>query len=197
MDRFVSVYVGSGQPLRVVEEQLTAAGIPFLSENVDERFLRGSAAEGQGEHRLCAIRVPAEAASFRAEEIARAVAAGTEVQEGDPAAIAEAEEDFDVRACPACRYYFHETYLTCPGCGAELVPAVECFVADQLEPDLVIVAHGDEEVVVAIKSRLVAAGFRPEAWEIEGWPAAVVQLTWRELTDRTKEAEAILRASHA
>lgn len=112
----------------------------------------------------------------------------------DADAIREAEEDYDVRACPACLLYFHDCFAACPGCGAGLVPAVEIFEEGQAEPDRVIVFDGPAEASKALAERLREARFNAEAFEVEGWAVTAVDLPWRELTDRTVEAEQLCAA---
>ena len=77
-----------------------------------------------------------------------------------------AEEGFDVRACPSCGFFFHDTYIACPGCAAELVPAVEVFEDGQLEPDRVIVCHGEPEEMDWLGGELRKAGFDAESFEV-------------------------------
>ena len=140
------------------------------------------------------LRVPAAYAETHRDQIEEAIRSSS--WEGGPAlneaAEAEAEEDYDVRACPACVLYFHQNFAACPGCGSELVPAVEVFEEGQAEPDRVIVAAGPVEHAKAVGERLKAAGFTAEAFEVDGWAVAAVDLPWRELTDRTREAEGLL-----
>lgn len=141
------------------------------------------------------VSVPEDQYQIRRAEIDAAVAEVTGGAEADPEAAAEAEEDYDVRACPACVLYFHETFSACPGCGAELLPAVEVFAEGQMEPDRVIVAAGDAAAMKALASRYETAGFAAQAVAVDGWSVAAVDLPWLELTERTAEAEAVLASS--
>jgi len=112
--------------------------------------------------------------------------------EENPNAELEAEEDYDVRGCPACLLYFHDTYQNCPGCGAELLPAVDCFEEGQTAPDRVIVGHGSDAEVKDVAARLTAVGLDAQASAVEDWPVSVVDVPWTELTDRTAEVETTL-----
>lgn len=112
--------------------------------------------------------------------------------ERDPSTVAEAEAGYEVRACPACAFYFNQTFSACPGCGVALVPAVEVFNEGQAEPDRVIVGVGSGSAVRALRDRLNDGGFAAEAFHVEGWLIAAADLPWRELTRRTAEAETIV-----
>ncbi|HEU4752235.1 MAG TPA: hypothetical protein VFU47_03930, partial [Armatimonadota bacterium] len=119
-------------------------------------------------------------------------AAGVATGEADDEAMAAAEEDFDVRGCPECGLYFHDLFTICPGCDAELIPAVELFSDGQLEPDRVVVAAGLDLPMKDLAERLKSAGFDAEAFGVEEWLVAAVDVPWRELTARTRELEPLL-----
>lgn len=191
---WVSVYFGPLEALRLIESRLQALEIPY-------QRLAGQNSLGEGgveihsplmlEFRLV---VPTSVLQERRGDIEAAILQGgwDGTSAGDLAAIAEAEEDYDVRACPACLLYLHEVFSHCPGCGARLVPAVEIFEEGQAEPDRVIMRVGPPEEVKGRSRILEAAGFHAEAFEVDGWAVAAVDLPWRELLDRTREAERLL-----
>lgn len=190
LDGWVGVYTGPEASVRLVEMRLKAFGIP--SQRLPGPHAAGAMSEFYTPHLAgYQLLVPGGAAERQADRIAEAVRSGAApgAADEDPAAMAEAEEDYDVRACPACALYFHDNYAACPGCGAPLVPAVEIFEAGQAEPDRVIIADGDPAAARALSARLREAGFAAEAFEVEGWPVAAVDLPWSELIDRTAEAE--------
>lgn len=195
---WVPAYSGPQASVQVVEMRLQAYGIP--TESVPDNPDFGALSEFHTPH-LAGYRVlvPAEHVERSRELVEEAVRSSTwEGGPGEhPGAEAEAAEDYDVRACPACLLYFHRSFAACPGCGAGLVPGVEIFAEGQAEPDRVIVATGPVEAVKALRDRLTDAGFGAEASEVDGWTVAAVDLPWRELTDRTSEAEGILGAGQA
>jgi hypothetical protein len=137
---------------------------------------------------LHSLAIPREEHEARREEVEALVGAGGGPAENRAAAL-EAEEDYDVRGCPSCLLYFHENYQHCPGCGAELLPAVECFEEGQTAPDRVIVGHGTDAEAKELEARLRAAGLDAQASAVEDWPVSVVDVSWQELTDRTAEVE--------
>ncbi|MFN3651605.1 MAG: hypothetical protein ACK47B_18670 [Armatimonadota bacterium] len=190
---WVRVYTGAGQPLRVVEGNLKAMGIPVVRLPGEGLSQYPFTTIGMADETLLwSLAVPADVHRTRADLVGMAVTAAQSVRDGDEEAIAEAEEDYDVRGCPECLLFFHDTYEACPGCGQALVPAVEIFEEGQLEPDRVVVGHGTAEKAKALAQRLEAAGFGAEAFEMEGWSVAAVELPWGELTTRTAQAEAVL-----
>jgi hypothetical protein len=193
---WVNVYTGVSRAAEMVEANLASLGIPSarLPGEALETFPIGVMGS-PNEFSLWTVSVPQSAHAGRREQIERAVSLGRlAAGEEDPEAAAQAEEDYDVRACPSCVLYFHDNYTACPGCGAELVPAVECFEDGQTAPDRVVVAHGPQEAMKALAARFQAARFQAEASEVEDWPVTITDLPWDELTGRTAEAEAILRA---
>src|SRR5688572_13954518 len=198
-ERWMRVYTGPGRVVDMVETTLRLSGISVVRLPGERAEVFPNANAHGTEHlAIHTLAVPAEQYDARWPQIDAAImAAGGGDPEPDTDAMAEAEEDYDVRACPRCVLYLHETYSECPGCGTELVPAVECFVAGQLEPDRVIVSHGTVEAAKALADELRQAGFNAEAFEVEDWPVAVVDLPWRELTERTAEAERLFRAGTA
>jgi hypothetical protein len=192
---WVSVYQGPDVSVRMIEMRLRAFGIPTQRLAAEPTF--GALTEFHTPHLAgYKLMVPTEAAQADRERIESAIKSSSWEggPEEDAAAAAEAEEDYDVRACASCGLYFHDNYTHCPGCGAELVAAVEVFEAGQLEPDRVIVADGIAAEARTLAERFCAAGFGAEAFEVEGWPVCAVDLPWGELIDRTEEAEALLRS---
>jgi hypothetical protein len=197
-DDWVRVYTGPGRVAEIVESTLRTAGIDVVrlpGENLElfpYAFARGA------EHlAFYTLAVAPQDYERRRAEITAAVEAAGGAGEAGADAVAEAEEDYDVRACPKCLLYFHDSYSVCPGCGAELVPAVECLAPGQLEPDRVIVSHGTEAGTKSVAGELRRAGFDAQATAVEDWTVAAVDLPWRELTDRTAEAESVLRGGTA
>jgi hypothetical protein len=193
---WVEVYTGKGVQLRQVEAQLQRAGIDVVRLQSAEA-LPYPVITHQPETAYYALRVPIDQVKAYHEEIEAAVSAATGEPTPDLEAMAEAEEDYDVRACSRCLLFLHHTYTLCPGCGSALVPAVECFGPEQMEPDRVIVRDGAEAEMKALALRLEAAGFDGEAFAVEDWPVAVVDLPWSQLTARTAEAEALLAGEPA
>lgn len=188
---WVSVFRGVGVQARGVQESLTRAGFHVVrlpGESVEVFPIEASRGPELGLHTLAIPRAEHEA---RREEVKALVGAGGGPGE-DRAAALEAEEDYDVRGCPACLLYFHENYQHCPGCGADLLPAVECFEKGQTSPDRVIVGHGTEAGVKELEARLKEAGLDAQASAVEDWPVSVVDVSWQELTDRTAEVETAL-----
>lgn len=190
---WVPVHSGPDASVRVIEMRLRAFGIP--TERVPARPDLGALSEFHTPHLAgYQVLVPVEHTEQSRELIDEAIRSSS--WEGGPTedaeAVAQAYEDYDVRACPECRLFFHEPFSVCPGCGTELVPAVEAFSQGQAEPDRVIVAVGLSDGIKALRDRLAEAGFGAEAFEVEGWPVAAVDLPWRELTDRTADAECLL-----
>lgn len=193
LSSWVSVYRGPDVSVRIIEMRLRAFGIPTQKLAAEPDF--GALSEFHTPHLAgYQLLVPRETAQKQREQIESAIRSSSWEggPEEDTAAIAEAEEDYDVRGCASCGLYFHDNYTHCPGCGSELVAAVEVLEAGQLEPDRVIVADGIAADAKALAEQFRAAGFEAEAFEVEGWPTCAVDLPWRELTDRTKEAEALL-----
>lgn len=185
------IYEGLGIRARSLEEGMRMLDIPAVRlPGKQEVYGKLPPHVGQDLHSY-RIAIPEEQYRARQADVDALVAAlNAEVEHPD--AMQEAEEDYDVRACPECVLYFHENNSTCPGCGTELVPAVECFEEGQTEPDRVIVGHGSEALVKNLASSLQAQGFDAQAFEVEGWSVDVVDLPWGELIDRTAEVESIL-----
>ena len=191
VQNWITVYRGAGVQLRSVEAGLEAQG--FSVARLHELNSEPSATwQHRGsEVAIYELSIPESEYRARQPEVQALVAAGSQSVE-NPDAVREAEEDYDVRGCPRCLLYFHENYTRCPGCEADLVPAVECFEEGQAEPDRVIVGHGTEAAVKSLETRLRDQGFDAQSFEVEGWTVDVVDLPWRELTDRTAEAAAVL-----
>lgn len=190
---WVEVYTGRGAALRAVEEDLKSRDITV----VRTPYAVGAAFEvgifGTDEGSTYILSVPPDEYEARREEVDSAVAECGGLGTGDLAAQEEAEEDYDVRACPTCSRFFHDTYLACPGDGTALVPAVECFAEGQLEPDRVVVWNGEPAAAEAVAERMRTAGFNVQVKSPSGWTTSLVALAWAELIDRTAEAEALLR----
>jgi uncharacterized OB-fold protein len=192
-DDWVVVYEGTAGSLKVIENRLRAMLIPCVTLPAAAQPM-GALAEYDTPHLVVSrLLVPPEIYDLQQRAIEMAVVTGSaEAGEVDVAVIQEASEDYDVRACPQCVYYFHDSYLTCPGCGAELLPAVEVFEEGQIEPDRVVVYSGPEADAQEVAGRLQAAGFAAEAFGVEDWPVFAADLPWRELINRTTDAEAVL-----
>lgn len=193
---WVDVYTGQGVLAEALESLLNTAGITTVK--AVNRLMPSvpqisSPTIGQALAWLT-LSVPEDQYTARRGEIEAAVAEVTGGAAANAEAVAEAEEDYDVRGCPTCVLYFHENFSACPGCGTALLPAVEIFAEGQAEPDRVIVAAGDESAMKALAGRYAAAGFGAQAVAVDGWAVAAVDLSWAELTGRTAEAEAILAA---
>jgi len=186
------VHTASGLSLRAVEDDLESRGITFVRLPAENIAAMEVGVFGTQELALYTLAVPADQYALRRAEIEAAIAAMQASSLGDPALQAEAEEDYDVRGCPSCRRYYHGSYAECPGTGEPLLPAVECFEVDQTEPERVVVVSGAPAEMGRLAARLTAAGFNPSVETPEGWPVALVELSWDELTARTAEAQAAL-----
>lgn len=185
---WVEIFRGVGVRTRSVEESLVQAGFQVVrlpGESVEVFPIEASRGPELGMHTLAIPRAEHEA---RRDEVESLVGAGRTRADNRAAAL-EAEEDYDVRGCPACLLYFHENYQHCPGCGAELLPAVDCFEEGQTAPDRVIIGHGTDPEVKELEARLKTAGLDAQASAVEDWPVSVVDVSWEELTDRTAEVE--------
>lgn len=188
------IFTGHGAQLGLLTGELRGMGITVVRNpyrQIGATFEVGIF--GTDEVSNYTLSVPQEQYAQRYEEIEAAVASITQTKSGDPQAMAEAEEDFDVRACPVCRRFFHECYSTCPAHAADLVPAVECLREGDLEPDRVIVAHG--AAAGQVSDRLAAAGFAAQTDTLPKSTVTVVDVPWRALIDRTAEVEAVLSAA--
>jgi hypothetical protein len=192
---WVRIYTGNGLGPGLLEEDLKSRGIPAVRMPFEEAGAATETAIFGQEGTTFTIAVPAGEYASRRPEVDEAVAAVAGGLAGDPAAMAEAEEDYDVRGCPACDLYFHHQFTTCPGCGSELLPAVECFEEGQLEPEYVVLRHGPEAELQASGAGLEAAEFHPRIRLLPGEAGALLELPWSELTDRTGEAERLAGGS--
>jgi hypothetical protein len=190
---WVEIYTGHGVTLRQIESALEARGFAVARLRVPGLFDHHRASTSAPEQIEYTLSIPLEEYRGREEEIRSVIAAATGTAPSDLEALQEAEEDYDVRACPACLLFLHETFDACPGCGALPVPAVEVFEAGTTAPDRVIVATGAAAEMKRLSERFQEAGFGAEAFEVEEWPVAAVDLSWDELTERTADAEALLR----
>lgn len=184
------IYVGEGIPLDMLEAELKALGVETVRTSVNSPLNFSGNIVPHGMYSLC---VPAEQYAREKEVIDRLVREATGQVVEDVSAEAEAEEDFDVRGCAACGVFLHDFFASCPGCGGELVPAVELFAPDQAAPDRVIVATGTAEEMEALERRFREAGFQPSLHHPAGWKDSAVSLSWEELCARTREAESIAR----
>jgi hypothetical protein len=188
---WIAIYKGEGIRMRSLEAGLRHHGFDVIQLPEDPRAFPEVPPHVGSEVRSYRVAIPEDQYHARRVEV-ETLLASVQADAEDPEAMREAEEDFDVRACPECLLFFHENYSVCPECASALVPAVECFEEGQAEPDRVIVGHGPEAVVKQLEARLQEAGFDAQSFEIEGWSLDVVDLPWGELTDRTAEAETIL-----
>lgn len=188
---WIAIYKGRGVPVRSLEAGLRHHGFSVVLLPDEQTGYPQVQPHSGSELQFYRVAIPEDQYHARRGEVDGLLAAlGSHAE--DPVAILEAEEDYDVRACPECLLFFHENYDACPGCGSTLVAAVECFEAGQAEPDRVIVGHGTVSTVKQLESQLKEGGFDAQAFEVEGWSVDVVDLPWGELTDRTGEAEEIL-----
>jgi len=188
---WVTIYTGRGPVLEALEQSLTDRGITVVRQEYPElggQFEVGIFGTGSASNYNLAV--PADEYESRHDEIDAALQEIAGSGEGDLAAQVQAEEDYDVRGCPACRLFFHDNYAACPHDGTELVPAVDCFGPGQMSPDVVIVGHGAAAEPIA--QRLDAAGFTAGLVSPPGWNDTVVSLPWAELIGRTSEAEAAI-----
>jgi hypothetical protein len=190
---WVEVYNGSGLELHAVESELESLGIPFSKVVSDVPEATFGAFVLGPDITPYAVSVPVSVYQDREAEILEAVAVGSPEQPADAAAIADAEEDWQVTGCPNCLRYFHQPLPACPGCGGALLPAVECFREGQTAPEAVVIGCGSREQMQALEERLLNAGFHPRLVVPDGWPTTVVELPWAELTDRTAEADRLLQ----
>ena len=193
---WVRVYTGVGARLLAVEDALRRAGFSpaRLNESVNMLPVWMAATPAFGDQSLL---IPKELCEARWDELQRLIpelsdVAAREDVSGNPELAAEAEREFDVRGCPNCGLFLNDSYARCPGCGTELVPAVEIFAEGQLEPDRVIVADGPAPAMIELREHLQSAGFTPEAFEVEGWTTDAVDLPWQELIGRTADVENVL-----
>ena len=191
---WVTVYTGSGPTLSLIRSELEALGLTVvrLPSDVGEGPDVGVFSAESVVYRL---NVPIDQYQAQEEAVYNVLDAITSADDAaNLAAQAEAEQDYDVRGCPTCCRFFHDTYVTCPGDDRELVPAVECFAEGQLEPDVVVVAHGEPpDGAAPAVARLEEAGLHPRVEQPAGWPVIIVALPWGELTDQAEAVEAALR----
>lgn len=188
------IYTGVTAVVERVEAYLESMHVPFvrLPGEMTELFPSRTGV-GSANLRLYTVAVPTELYEQFQDQIDRAVHAGRlSAGDTDEDAEAQAEEMYDVRGCPECSFFFSEAYAVCPGCGVELVPAVEIFEDGQFEPDRVIVADGDGSDADALTVRLKEAGFDAESFEVDGWDISAVDLPWSELSTREVEIEELL-----
>jgi hypothetical protein len=142
------------------------------------------------------LRVPPDQAQRFAAEIQAAI--GDYAGPGGSADLeVEAEQDFDVRGCAACGVFLHDWFETCPGCGKELVPAVDVMEPEATEPGPVILYAGTVDRAHALAEVLAEQGFTPEEVQPAGWRHAALRLPWRELIERTNEVEAAVAPHRA
>lgn len=189
---WVSVYTGHGVEMAMVADDLANRGLTVIRAPSERLELAPVALFGSPGLDFYSLSVPRAEFAERQAEIEAAVAEIAGGGGADPAAEAEAEQDYDVRACPTCRRFFHETYTACPGDGTALLPAVECFTEGQLAPDRVVVGHASLGEAEALAARLGSTGLGAALVSPPGWSVALVDLPWTELCDRTAEVEALL-----
>lgn len=190
---WVQVYTGTGVALRMVQDELERLGIPVASGHSDiigEPDVLGALAVPDVMHYTLAV--PPDVYTERREEIDGVVGAASATEPVDPAAVAEAEEDYNIQACPSCLRYFHQPPPTCPGSGEPLVPAVECFTEGQTAPERVVVRWGPQPEMEALQATLTAAGFEAVVDTLWGPERASVEVAWHQVADRTRELDSLV-----
>ena len=185
---WVEVYTGRGVLLDMAEDDLTRRGLTVTRMPYQDLGGREVGIFGTQEASLYRLMVPGEEYAARAEEIAAGIAQSVNAPPEDPAAMAEAEQDYDVRGCPTCRRYFHSSFSVCPCDGTALLPAVEVFANEQLEPGEVIVKDGPRAELGEPCARLLSAGFTATIIHPGDCATALLCIPWEELTARTEAA---------
>lgn len=194
---WLAVYSGSGPQLSFVESELVALGLPVLRVPPEDVGNPEVGVFGSRELAIYELRVPQAELASRGQEVAALLASLKADTAESLSAQAEAEQDYDVRACPTCRVFFHDFFAMCPNDGATLVPAVECLPAGVSEPQSVVLAVGEEAELQAPEARLRAAGLTPAVTRPQGWSQAALTLPWTELVAETVAAEAAVRGESA
>ncbi|MBM3458193.1 MAG: hypothetical protein FJX77_06645 [Armatimonadetes bacterium] len=189
----VEVYSGYGTARQTVERELHRLGIPFQTGDRAGSSPGAVGALQTENSQTRSIWVTEEEYNANQDRIEAILAEVNPASHGDQFAMQEAEEDYDVRGCPACMRFYHDCFAACPLCAGELVPGVELLDADQTEPDCVVVAVGPETDMVNLMARLRVLDFAAEAGRAGRPTLALLTLPWTELVDRTAEAEALLR----
>jgi hypothetical protein len=188
-DEWVPVFTGRGVALHLVEEVLRSRGISVVHLPSDEAGAFSLGVVGAEGFREFTLAVPSADAEARRSEIQAAIDETLEAGGADLSAVAEAEQDYDVRACPSCRRFFAQRFGACPGTGEELVPGVECLDPDRSEPATMVVGAGSAAVVREALARLQAAGITAAAEHPAGWTVSLVSVPWSDWLERGAEAE--------
>ncbi len=191
------VYTGFGTELHLVEQELALREVVFVRLEGGSAGPYGFGPLGSQELSEYTLVVPADQYAAQREDIEAVLASVQLDSAGDPAAQAEAEQDFDVRACLACRYFLHDFFSSCPECGAELVPGVELLRPEQTEPARVVVAAGTGVAMEALDRRLREAGIGSDVEETRTGAVVLTSVPWGELLERTAELEALVRYQSA
>lgn len=192
---WVTVYSGPIEALRLIESRLAGLGFTFQRLSAPHNLGGGSVMPESTlmlEFHLAMPRAEFEASRETVLEIIRSGGWDDTASETDPGFESDAVPE--VLACPECRLFLIAAFPLCPGCGAELTPALEIFEPEQFAPDRVIVAAGDPDEMRDAERRLKAAGFHPEAFDVEGWKPAAVDLAWSELLERNDEIASLVQA---
>jgi len=190
---WVEVFSGRGPALRGLEEELERRGITTIRMPAQVGAAFEVGIFGTDEGSIYLLQVPRDQFEARSAEIEAAVEEFAGTDAGDPAAQAEAEQDYDVRGCPDCGLFFHDNYAECPNTATPLVPAVEVFGAGQLEPEWVVVRDGSETEMRDVAAQFETSLFKARLRTPPGWTRSVVEISWAGLMDRTAEAETIIR----
>lgn len=187
---WVVVCKEKGSILDGIEDALTKRGIRVVRGEAEAPgFNQPVGIFGTTAGALYTLSVPVDELAARRDEIEAVIAELTGAEPGDAAAQAEAEQDYDVRGCPDCRLFYHDNYAACPLTGTALVPAVEIFAADQLEPDIVVLADGSPEALQGAAARLQAGGLHPQVLQPAGPAVSLLAVPWLELTEQTEAVE--------
>lgn len=190
---WVQVYTGTGVALRMVRDELERLGIPVASGHSDiigDPDVLGALAVPDIMHYTLAV--PPDLYAERREEIDGVVGAAADTEPADPQAMADAEEDYNIQACPSCMRYFHLPPPTCPGSGEPLVPAVDCFAEGQTAPERVVVRWGPQAEMEALQAKLAGAGFEAVVDTVWGPNLTAVEVAWHQVADRTGEIDAMV-----
>src|SRR6266542_3659852 len=106
-ETWVPIFTGRGMEVELVQDDLLRLGIPVerVSDPEDESAAL-PVGIGTAEQAFYRLVVPPEVYAGQQAQIEEAIALAT--GRGDPSAMADAEEDYDVQGCPRCRRYFHQ-----------------------------------------------------------------------------------------
>jgi hypothetical protein len=191
----MTVYSGPIEALRLIESRLEGLGFKFQRLSAPHNLGGGSAMPESTlmlEFRLAMPRADFEASRETVLEIIRSGGWDEAASSSDPSFDLDGVPE--VLACPECLLFLACSFPRCPGCDAALTPAVEIFEAEQFAPDRVIVAAGSPDRMREAETRLKSAGFHPDAFAVEGWEPAAVDLAWSELLERGDEVADLLPA---